>query len=194
MPRIWLDYCQFLMNQFKITRTRRTFDRALQSLPLTQHKRIWPLYIEFARKHNIPETTVRIYRRYLKVHACTYMYHSILYMYSTFIYTVTPRKQWGIYCVFEVHWSFGWCSCQTSWDCEQSKWKKWRELICLQIYVCVYCLTFIHVLDYWYKLVFFTGKLCFQRRQIKVSAVAWIVWTNIQEPRQGDMFRLCTCI
>ena len=36
------DYCQFLMDQCKVTRTRRTFDRALQALPLTQHNRIWP--------------------------------------------------------------------------------------------------------------------------------------------------------
>lgn len=67
MPRIWLDYCQFLMDQCKVTRTRRTFDRALQALPLTQHHRIWPLYIKFVHLHNIPETTVRIYRRYLKL-------------------------------------------------------------------------------------------------------------------------------
>ena len=73
MPRIWMDYCQFLVDQCKITRTRRTFDRALRSLPLTQHVRIWPLYIKFVRKHNIPETTVRIYRRYVKVRSTCHM-------------------------------------------------------------------------------------------------------------------------
>ena len=67
MPRIWLDYCQFLMDQCKISRTRRTFDRALRALPLTQHNRIWPLYIKFIRSHELPETAVRVYRRYLKV-------------------------------------------------------------------------------------------------------------------------------
>ena len=67
MPRIWLDYCQFLMDQYKITRTRRTFDRALRALPLTQHKRIWPLYLKFIRSHDLPETAVRVYRRFLKV-------------------------------------------------------------------------------------------------------------------------------
>uniref|UniRef100_A0A1X7TMA9 Pre-mRNA-splicing factor SYF1 central HAT repeats domain-containing protein n=1 Tax=Amphimedon queenslandica TaxID=400682 RepID=A0A1X7TMA9_AMPQE len=66
MPRIWMDYCQFLTEQNKITRTRRTFDRSLRSLPLTQHKRIWPLYIKFLRLHNLPETTVRVYRRYIQ--------------------------------------------------------------------------------------------------------------------------------
>lgn len=46
MPRIWLDYCQFLIDQCKITRTRRTFDRALRALPITQHHRIWPMYLK----------------------------------------------------------------------------------------------------------------------------------------------------
>ncbi|KAE8619523.1 hypothetical protein XENTR_v10009831 [Xenopus tropicalis] len=67
MPRIWLDYCQFLMDQCKITRTRRTFDRALRALPITQHHRIWPLYLRFVRAHPLPETAVRVYRRYLKL-------------------------------------------------------------------------------------------------------------------------------
>ena len=67
MPRIWLDYCEFLMNQGLITRTRRTFDRALRALPITQHPRIWPLYLKFVNLHNIPETAVRVYRRHLKV-------------------------------------------------------------------------------------------------------------------------------
>ncbi|XP_063787705.1 pre-mRNA-splicing factor SYF1 isoform X1 [Pseudophryne corroboree] len=67
MPRIWLDYCQFLMDQCKISRTRRTFDRALRALPITQHYRIWPLYLRFVRSHSVPETAVRVYRRYLKL-------------------------------------------------------------------------------------------------------------------------------
>ena len=67
MPRIWLDYCQFLMDQSKITRTRQTFDRALRALPITQHHRIWPLYLKFVRMYDLHETAVRVYRRYLKV-------------------------------------------------------------------------------------------------------------------------------
>ena len=73
MPRIWLDYCQFLMDQCKVTQTRRTFDRALQALPLTQHSRIWPLYVQFIRSHNLPETAIRVYRRYLKVCVCVHV-------------------------------------------------------------------------------------------------------------------------
>ncbi|KAL3275770.1 hypothetical protein HHI36_020515 [Cryptolaemus montrouzieri] len=53
--------------QCKITRTRKVFDRALRALPVTQHHRIWPLYLEFVKKHDIPETAVRVFRRYLKL-------------------------------------------------------------------------------------------------------------------------------
>uniref|UniRef100_A0A8C7YE82 Pre-mRNA-splicing factor SYF1 n=1 Tax=Oryzias sinensis TaxID=183150 RepID=A0A8C7YE82_9TELE len=67
MPRIWLDYCQFLVLQCKITRSRRTFDRALRALPVTQHPRIWPLYLRFVHNLPVPETAVRVYRRYLKL-------------------------------------------------------------------------------------------------------------------------------
>lgn len=67
MPRIWMDYCTFLTEQCKITRTRKVFDRALRALPITQHHRIWPLYLTFIQKHNIPETAVRVFRRYLKL-------------------------------------------------------------------------------------------------------------------------------
>ncbi|XP_074655253.1 pre-mRNA-splicing factor SYF1-like [Tubulanus polymorphus] len=67
MPRIWLDYCQFLMRQGKITRTRRTFDYALRALPITQHSRIWPLYLKFVTKYPLQEMAIRVYRRYLKL-------------------------------------------------------------------------------------------------------------------------------
>lgn len=67
MPRIWMDYCTFLTDQCKITRTRKVFDRALRALPVTQHNRIWPLYLNFVKIHDIPETAVRVFRRYLKL-------------------------------------------------------------------------------------------------------------------------------
>lgn len=67
MPRIWMEYLQFITDQCKITRIRHTFDRALRALPVTQHNRIWPLYLEFLNKYDIPETGVRVYRRYLKL-------------------------------------------------------------------------------------------------------------------------------
>lgn len=54
------------MNQQLITQTRRAFDRALQSLPVTQHDHIWPLYLEFVRGVGVWETAVRVYRRFLQ--------------------------------------------------------------------------------------------------------------------------------
>ena len=67
MPRIWIDYCKLLVEQRKLTRTRRTFDRALRALPITQHHRIWPLYINFVKRFPVHETAVRIFRRMLKL-------------------------------------------------------------------------------------------------------------------------------
>ncbi|XKL68142.1 hypothetical protein PGB90_003633 [Kerria lacca] len=67
MPRIWIDYCEFMMKQPFITRTRHIFDRALRALPITQHNRIWPLYLSFVTECGVEETAVRVYRRYLKL-------------------------------------------------------------------------------------------------------------------------------
>ncbi|KAK9367368.1 hypothetical protein V1509DRAFT_627124 [Lipomyces kononenkoae] len=65
MPRLWLDYLQFLMKQCRVTETRRAFDRALRALPITQHDRIWPLYLSFAKSVKGP-TAVCVYKRYLQ--------------------------------------------------------------------------------------------------------------------------------
>ncbi|KAJ3286136.1 Pre-mRNA-splicing factor SYF1 [Borealophlyctis nickersoniae] len=65
-PVIWIEYCSFLMNQNCPTRCRRTFDRALRALPITQHPRIWEIYLKFA-KFVGGETCVRVWRRYLKL-------------------------------------------------------------------------------------------------------------------------------
>lgn len=67
MPRIWLDFLQHLLDQKLLTRTRRVFDRSLQSLPPTQHDRIWELYLQFSKQDEVPvETALRVYRRFLK--------------------------------------------------------------------------------------------------------------------------------
>ncbi|KAF2739081.1 pre-mRNA-splicing factor syf1 [Polyplosphaeria fusca] len=67
MPRIWELYLDFLMHQPLVTTTRRTFDRALRALPLTQHNRIWALYRPFASSAS-GETAVKIWRRYMQIH------------------------------------------------------------------------------------------------------------------------------
>jgi len=69
MPRIWSDFCEHLIAQRKVTRTRRTFDRALKALPITQHGRIWKLYVKWAcdERNGIFDTAVRVWTRYLKL-------------------------------------------------------------------------------------------------------------------------------
>ncbi|KAG1676470.1 hypothetical protein FOA52_002290 [Chlamydomonas sp. UWO 241] len=68
MPRVWIEYLEFIVDQKLVTVTRRTFDRALKSLPITQHDRIWELYLKFIRQQGMPtDTAVRVYRRYLKL-------------------------------------------------------------------------------------------------------------------------------
>ncbi|KAF3902995.1 hypothetical protein ABW20_dc0107118 [Dactylellina cionopaga] len=67
MPRIWTDYIAFLLKQCKVTHTRRTFDRALRALPITQHNRIWELYVPFANSAS-GETAIKIWRRYMQGH------------------------------------------------------------------------------------------------------------------------------
>ncbi|KAG5519735.1 hypothetical protein PMAC_000008 [Pneumocystis sp. 'macacae'] len=66
MPRVWMDYLEFLMKQCKITQTRRTFDRALRTLPVTQHERIWKLYKDFSRSAS-GKTAVKVWRRYVMI-------------------------------------------------------------------------------------------------------------------------------
>ena len=67
MPRIWLEYIDSLVNEGFVTRTRRTLDRALAALPVTQHDRLWQVYLSFVTRPGMPkDTAFRVYRRYLK--------------------------------------------------------------------------------------------------------------------------------
>ncbi|KAL6719101.1 pre-mRNA-splicing factor syf1 [Lecanora helva] len=67
MPKMWEMYLSFLCKQPLITTTRRTFDRALQALPITQHNRIWALYLPFAESAS-GNTAIKIWRRYMQIH------------------------------------------------------------------------------------------------------------------------------
>ncbi|QIW98957.1 hypothetical protein AMS68_004475 [Peltaster fructicola] len=67
MPKIWEMYLSFLTQQPLITFTRRTFDRALRALPLTQHNRIWVLYRPFVNSAG-GQTAVKVWRRYIQLH------------------------------------------------------------------------------------------------------------------------------
>lgn len=66
-PRLWLAYCAFLKAQGAITRTRRTFDRALRSLPITQHEPIWKDILHFSKNCGVDKTAMCLYRRCLMV-------------------------------------------------------------------------------------------------------------------------------
>ena len=67
MPRIWTEYCEYLVKCGRVTLARRTFDRALRSLPITQHGRIWKLYADWAKSIAVTETAVRVWGRYMKL-------------------------------------------------------------------------------------------------------------------------------
>ncbi|KAL2058353.1 hypothetical protein ABVK25_001081 [Lepraria finkii] len=67
MPKIWEMYLSFLMKQPLVTATRRTFDRALRALPITQHNRIWALFRRFANSAS-GDTAIKIWRRYMQIH------------------------------------------------------------------------------------------------------------------------------
>ena len=67
MPRIWTMYLTFLMQQPVVTLTRRTFDRALRALPITQHNRIWAKYRQFASSAS-GQTALCVWRRYMQIH------------------------------------------------------------------------------------------------------------------------------
>lgn len=65
MPVIWVEYCMLLVKLRKGPLTRKVFDRALQALPITQHRCIWDIYIEWAIEFGSPQTAVCVYRRYI---------------------------------------------------------------------------------------------------------------------------------
>ncbi|RKP12695.1 hypothetical protein BJ684DRAFT_20781, partial [Piptocephalis cylindrospora] len=70
-PRLWTDYLSFLSLQPRITQVRQAFDRALRALPLTQHPRIWDLYLPWAKDRAGGLTAIHVQRRYLRLHPHT---------------------------------------------------------------------------------------------------------------------------
>ncbi|KAG9082328.1 pre-mRNA-splicing factor syf1, partial [Ceratobasidium sp. UAMH 11750] len=71
MPRLWLLYLNIFSHPrcpapLARTHARRTYDRALRTLPPSLHTRIWPRYLRWA-EHAGGFTTVHVFRRYLTV-------------------------------------------------------------------------------------------------------------------------------
>lgn len=58
-------YCNTLVQMKLGSQARHVFDRALRALPLTQHEVIWDIYIPWVKDLGVPETAVRVFRRYL---------------------------------------------------------------------------------------------------------------------------------
>lgn len=70
MPRIWLDYLEFLVKNKKFKKIRPVFDRALQALPITQHSRLWDLiFARVIRRFgaNLPIWSKSLWERYLQI-------------------------------------------------------------------------------------------------------------------------------
>ncbi|WVR08250.1 pre-mRNA-splicing factor SYF1 [Kwoniella sp. DSM 27419] len=71
LPAPWLSHLSVLLHPkcpaaFKRTYARRTFDRALRTLPPSLHGRVWGLYLRWAEMMG-GEAGERVWRRYLKV-------------------------------------------------------------------------------------------------------------------------------
>lgn len=83
MPRLWLSYLSMFIHPqcppiLSFTHARRTFDRALRTLPGSLHLRVWKVYLKWAERRG-GETCLRVWRRYLRVDpSLTERYVSIL--------------------------------------------------------------------------------------------------------------------
>ncbi|CAA7267929.1 unnamed protein product [Cyclocybe aegerita] len=71
LPRLWFMYFSIFFHPrcpsvLSVTHGRRTFDRALRTLPPSLHARVWSQYLLWAERKG-GETMVSVYRRYLAV-------------------------------------------------------------------------------------------------------------------------------
>ncbi|KAF8516912.1 spliceosome complex protein [Hysterangium stoloniferum] len=87
MPRIWLLYCNLFFHPkcppvLSYTHARRTFDRALRTLPPSLHSRIWTRYLLWAETKS-GNTIVSVYRRYLAVDTSVTEHYTALLLAST---------------------------------------------------------------------------------------------------------------
>ena len=68
MPKIWLDYAKYLSKECgSVSQTRKVYDRALASLPVTQHQMIWDQCLDWAcALEDYTSTAFHFFRRYIK--------------------------------------------------------------------------------------------------------------------------------
>jgi len=67
MPVIWEMYARWILDQRRWSLVRPLLNRALQSLAVTQHHRVWKIFLEFGEVCECPQTTVRVLRRYSRI-------------------------------------------------------------------------------------------------------------------------------
>ena len=71
MPRLWLMYLEFTLQTRSITLFRRVLNRSLQSLPITQHERMWDLAMnKFVNQTDFPvpiSTCKKLFSRYILI-------------------------------------------------------------------------------------------------------------------------------
>lgn len=48
MPRIWIDYAEYAAECLQPYLAREVYDKALKTLPVTQHSKVWKSYVQFA--------------------------------------------------------------------------------------------------------------------------------------------------
>lgn len=70
-PRVWIEYLEYAHASGKVhpTKLRRLTNRSLESLPVTQHEKIWPTVLKYYQtpSPDIPkETKLAILRRYVQ--------------------------------------------------------------------------------------------------------------------------------
>jgi pre-mRNA-splicing factor SYF1 len=67
MPRLWIDYATILLKCGRFSRFRSVFDRCLQSLPLTQHSKVWAILIPLMKEFLPVRLSLHFFRRYLRL-------------------------------------------------------------------------------------------------------------------------------
>jgi pre-mRNA-splicing factor SYF1 len=63
-PRVWGMYTEFAESVGLLSKAREVLDRGLVSLPISQHQKLWSLYIDFAERHLSDAELEKVGRRY----------------------------------------------------------------------------------------------------------------------------------
>lgn len=71
---LWVDYVTFLLHQRRIGKGLGIMDKALQTLPILEHSRLWQLYTRIADgiAEYAPQVSQRIWKRYVKLEPTVY--------------------------------------------------------------------------------------------------------------------------